>query len=228
MLYSIPVMQLSSLIEMRPLIDPVDIMQALARRRPIFHSEADFQHAFAWEIHRSAPECDIRLEVPVRATTGAIHLDLLARSTLGQMAIELKYKTRSLTAALDGEDFHLMSHAAQDLGRYDFFKDLNRIEAFARAGPERTGYAIFLTNDSAYWKAPSAVAHGYAGFAMNDGRDIAGNLCWGERASEGTRRGRQENIGIRGCYRLQWTPYSSLAVKSYGEFRYLCVQAAAA
>jgi hypothetical protein len=65
------------------------------------------------------------------------------------MAIELKYKTRSLTAALDGEDFHLMSHAAQDLVRYDFFKDLNRIEAFARAGPERTGYAIFLTNDSA-------------------------------------------------------------------------------
>ena len=114
------------------MIDPVDIMRALARRRPIFHSEADFQHAFAWEIHRSAPEFDIRLEVPVRATTGAIHLDLLARSTLGQMAIELKYKTRSLTAALDGEDFHLMSHAAQDLGRYDFFKDLNRIEEFAR------------------------------------------------------------------------------------------------
>ena len=93
-------------------------MRALARRRPIFHSEADFQHAFAWEIHRSAPEFDIRLEVPVRAATGAIHLDLLARSPLGKMAIELKYKTRSLTAALDGEDFHLMSHAAQDLGRY--------------------------------------------------------------------------------------------------------------
>jgi hypothetical protein len=151
---------------MRPLIDPVDIMQALARRRPIFHSEADFQHAFAWEIHRLAPECDIRLEVPVRATTGAIHLDLLARSKLGQMAIELKYKTRSLTAALNGEDFNLMGHAAQDLGRYDFFKDLNRIEAFARAGPEQTGYAIFLTNDSAYWKAPSGVGHGYARFAM--------------------------------------------------------------
>src|SRR5215207_7734774 len=123
-----------NLIEVKPLIDPVDIMQALARRRPVFHSEADFQHAFAWEIHRSAPECDIRLEVPVRATTGAIHLDLLARLTLGQMAIELKYKTRSLTAALNGEDFNLMSHAAQDLGRYDFFKDLNRIEAFALAG----------------------------------------------------------------------------------------------
>jgi len=213
---------------MQPLVDPIEIMQALARRRAIFHSEADFQHAFAWEIHRSAPDCDIRLEVPVRAASSAIHLDLLARSRVGQMAIELKYKTRALTAALNGEDFNLMSHAAQDLGRYDFFKDLSRIEAFAQAGPERIGYAIFLTNDSAYWKAPSAIGHGYAGFAMNDGRDIAGNLCWGERASEGTRRGRQEEITIRGCYRLRWLPYSSLAVKSYGEFRYLCIPATAA
>lgn len=213
---------------MRSQVEPVEIMQAIAQRRAVFHSEADFQHAFAWELHRSAPECDIRLEVPLRAASSVIHLDLVARSQFGQMAIELKYKTRSLTTALNGEDFILRSHAAQDLGRYDFFKDLSRIEAFAQAGPERTGYAIFLTNDSAYWKAPSAVGHGYAGFAMNDGREISGNLCWGERASEGTRRGRQEDIGIRGCYRLEWKPYSSLPMRSYGEFRYLCVRAAAA
>ncbi len=132
-------MQLPDSIQMRPLVDPVEIMQALARRRAVFHSEADFQHAFAWEIHRSAPECDIRLELPVRTTSIAIHLDLLTRSQSGQMAIELKYKTRSLTTDLNGEDFNLMSHAAQDLGRYDFFKDLHRIEVFAQAGPKRTG-----------------------------------------------------------------------------------------
>ena len=54
-------------------------MQALAQRRAIFHSEADFQHAFAWEIRRLLPESDIRLELPVRTTSGAIHLDLLVR-----------------------------------------------------------------------------------------------------------------------------------------------------
>jgi hypothetical protein len=27
------------------------LMDALAAQRPIFHSEADFQHALAWEIH---------------------------------------------------------------------------------------------------------------------------------------------------------------------------------
>ena len=29
-----------------------DALEALAEQRPIFHSEADFQHAIAWEIHK--------------------------------------------------------------------------------------------------------------------------------------------------------------------------------
>lgn len=206
-------------------LDPLSVMQSLARRRFLFHSEADLQQAFASELHRFAPECNIRLEVPVRTASGSIHLDLLASSQSGQVAIELKYKTRSIATTLDGEDFNLMSHAAQDLGRYDFFKDLKRVEGFAASGPGRAGCAIFLTNDSAYWKAPSTRDHGYADFAMNDGRDISGSLGWGERASDGTRRGRQEAIELAGSYRLNWLPYSSVDVKSYGEFRYLCVQA---
>lgn len=209
------------------LIEPLKIMQLLGQYRPLFHSEADFQHAFAWELHHSAPGCDVRLEVPVRTGRDAIHLDLLVRSQLGQVAIELKYKTRALTTTLNGEDFKLMNHAAQDLGRYDFFKDLRRVEVFAQAAPDRTGYVIFLTNDSAYWKVPSVLDHGYAEFSMNEGRNISGNLCWGGSTSEGTRRGRQEELAIRGCYSLRWNSYSSLEVKSYGEFRYLCIQAAA-
>jgi hypothetical protein len=200
----------------------------MAQTRAVFHSEADFQHAFAWELHRTAPEWDIRLEVPVRMPLGSIHLDLLARSRSGEVAIELKYKTTALSVDWHGEEFALMNHAAQDLGRYDFFKDLNRVEAFAQSGLNRGGYAIFLTNDSAYWKAPASLEHGYAGFAMNDGRRISGDLCWGERASEGTRRGRLDDIAICGRYCLEWAPYSSLPVKSYSKFRYLCVRAVAA
>ena len=209
------------------MVEPLQIIQTLGKSRTVYHSEKDFQHAFAWELHRSGSEWDVRLEVPVRTSVGAIHLDVVARSPLGQVAIELKYKTRKLVVEANGEDFNLASHAAQDLARYDFFKDLARVEAFAHAGPNRTGYAVFLTNDSAYWKAPSGVGHGYGAFAMNDGRDVSGNLCWGERASEGTRKGRHDEIAIGGRYHLQWMRYSSLAVKAYGDFRYLCVRAAA-
>ena len=34
----------------------------LAKYRKIFHSEADFQHALAWQIHKEMPDCKIRLE----------------------------------------------------------------------------------------------------------------------------------------------------------------------
>jgi len=37
------------------LLDPNQVLQTLALKRPIFHSEADFQHAFAWEIQTANP-----------------------------------------------------------------------------------------------------------------------------------------------------------------------------
>jgi hypothetical protein len=205
-------------------MDPRKIMEAVARRRTVFHSEADFQHAFAWELHRAEPTWDIRLEVPVRTDSGAIHLDLLARSKNGQIAVELKYKTRALALDIDGEPFALMNHGAQDLGRYDFFKDLSRVEAFTKSGPDRRGYAIFLTNDGYYWRPPRMVGAGYAAFAMNEGREVCGSLCWGDRASAGTRQGRANEIGIYGRYRLSWLPYSKVPANAHGEFRYLSLE----
>ncbi len=38
------------------------LMTELSRTRKVFHSEADFQHAFAWQIREHTPECEIRLE----------------------------------------------------------------------------------------------------------------------------------------------------------------------
>lgn len=208
-------------------IEPVRLMERLAQHRPLFHSERDFQHAFAWELHQLSPQLDIRLEVPVRADGSAIHLDLLGCLADDRIAIELKYKTRALEVSLNGEEFLLADQAAQDVGRYDFFKDLLRIENFVRSGTRRIGYAIFLTNDSAYWKAPAGLDHGYAGFAMNHGRKVSGALAWGAKASEGTRRKRESELGINGTYELGWLAYSTVRAKRYGEFRYLCVKAAA-
>ena len=48
-------------------LDEMDnIMKNLSESRPIFHSEADFQFALAWEIMRQKKNnCEIRLEYPV-------------------------------------------------------------------------------------------------------------------------------------------------------------------
>jgi hypothetical protein len=171
----------------------------------------------------------VRLEVPIRTSLASRYLDILIRTDAGQeIGIELKYKTRALNVEVSGESFALLNQAAQDIGRYDFFKDLCRIEDFVNARQKRVGYAIFLTNDSAYWKDPASQSHGYAAFAMNEGRTISGKLCWGESASEGTRKGRQEELAVAGPYCLKWNTYSVLPVKAYNQFRYLCVQAGAA
>ena len=41
--------------------------------------------------------------------------------------------------------------AAQDCGRSDFCKDIQRLEDVVSVQSDIIGYAIFLTNDSAYW-----------------------------------------------------------------------------
>lgn len=43
-------------------IDPAVVFDDLLKERPVFHSEADFQHALAWSIHRVYPDAKIRLE----------------------------------------------------------------------------------------------------------------------------------------------------------------------
>ena len=44
------------------MMDIDGLMAKLSKRRQIFHSEADFQHALAWEIHLANPDCQVRLE----------------------------------------------------------------------------------------------------------------------------------------------------------------------
>ena len=85
----------------------------------MFHSEADFQHALAWQIHEAAPESQVRLEVsviPVEAQRMFLDIWLPVEG----IAIELKYKTRGLELEQDDESFALRNQSAQDQGRHDF------------------------------------------------------------------------------------------------------------
>ena len=52
------------------------------------------------------------------------YLDLKFRSRTREYFLELKYKTRRLSTSIAGEEFVLRQQGAQDLGRYDFLKDI--------------------------------------------------------------------------------------------------------
>lgn len=197
------------------------VLGALASKRPIFHSEADFQQALAWELRLENPNIEIRLEYPPPGLERRIHLDLWVMEGDTATAVELKYLTQRIDISLGRERFDLREHSAPDLGRYGFVKDIKRLECVVAAGRQIVGYAIILTNDSTYWSPPRRRDTFDAKFRIHEGRVLSGPLAWDPRASEAYRT---ESIHLTGSYQLVWKEYSALVGPQHGEFRYALVQ----
>jgi hypothetical protein len=195
----------------------------LSRDRPVFHSERDFQHALAWQVHLHHPDAAIRLET--RPLPGkAMFLDLAVSVAGRRAAIELKYLVRALTATVNSEQFTLRDQSAQDLGRYDTVKDIARLEELVGAEAADVGYAVLLSNDPLYWQPSKRPSPADAAFRLDDGRTLTGSLAWGVSAGAGTMRGREAAISLAGRYRLAWSDYSELGIGPARRFRYLLLE----
>ena len=204
------------------------LMQSLSLSRPLFHSEADFQHALAWHIHQTLPSVQLRLEFPVRFEEDTIYIDIWIPSE--GIALELKYPTRGVEIDRDGESFRLREQSARDTRRYDFLKDVQRLE-MVRAEKDvcKAGYAIILTNDQGYWSEPNTSATPDthrpmdAAFRIHEGRKIKGELGWHGRPAKGTFLGREKPIHLNGSYTMHWQDYWEVRATKGGRFRYLVV-----
>lgn len=146
------------------------------------------------------------------------------------VAVELKYKTRRLEVELQGEPFALMDQRAHDNGRYDFLKDVQRLECVMKEGSVHQGIAILLTNDPLYWSRPSAANKADAEFQLEEGRELGGEMAW---TTVKNRHERKAPIRLRGSYELAWREYAHVgSARSsfepsglrYGRFRYLAVE----
>jgi hypothetical protein len=203
----------------------VAAVRELAKARPVFHSEADFQHALAWQLQVSFDCEKIRLEVPFREEdAGTKHLDLLFSLEGQRVAVELKYKTRKLHHEHAGEFFALKDHGAENHGRYDFLRDIQRLEQFVHDGRAEHGVAILLTNNQKYWSLPSGKGTLDSMFRLTEERVISGRLTWSSQASAGTTEGRADPIILQGTYTSFWQQYSKVTSMPEGEFRFLAWQ----
>jgi hypothetical protein len=205
------------------IMDVEAILKNLATRRSIFHSEADFQHALAWDIHQSFPDASIRLELPVLRDSRSLHVDIWITHQNCTIAIELKYKSRKLKINCNGESFNLLDHGAQDLGRYDFIKDIYRLEQLVLPDQGSVGCAVLLTNDSSYWNASTKISAIDADFRLHESIVLAGSRKWREGASAGTMKNREMPIDLAGIYHLRWRDYETLETPKNGVFRYLFI-----
>src|SRR4051812_39593274 len=174
-----------------------DLLAHLASTRPVFHSEADFQHAFAWEVRSLDPAMRVRLET--RPEPG-VRLDLLLTGDDGvQTAVELKYLVRAWQGEAGGERFELSNQGAQDVRAYDVVKDIVRVERFVGCRPRTNGAVVCLSNDSLYWRAPS---HGRAtnadAFRLHEGVVLSGSRAWGPLTGAGSSKGRTEPLVLTG------------------------------
>ena len=194
------------------------IMETLAHKRPVFHSEADFQLAFAWEIKARVPACEIRLEYAVPGL--GYHLDVLVWLDAQMIPIELKYKTLRSQFAVNGEMFALKGHGAQDIGRYDIVKDIARIEQIVHELHCPAGYTVSLTNDPSYW-IPANRATIADELRLTEGRLLTGELGWAAHAGAARMKGREQRLPLDGPFRLPPVDYPALLAARNRLFRYL-------
>jgi hypothetical protein len=195
-------------------------IQDLRRSRPVFHSEADLQHALAWIAHQADPDLRVRLET--RPKPG-LRLDLLlSRPDLGtHLVLELKYLTSAWAGEVDGEQFALLNHGAQDIRAYDVVKDIHRVERFVYHQAGWSGAVLVLTNDPSYWQRPG---HGRAtnadAFRIYEGNQLVGERSWGANTGIGTMKGREARIVLNGDHKCSWSEYSAMSGPR-GRFRLL-------
>lgn len=202
-------------------LDASSVLTTLSERRPVFHSEADFQFAFAWQAKALDPRWEVRLETHPEPDA-RLDLELIEPSGRG-IAIELKYMTRRWAGSVNGERYALKNHGASDLRGYDVVKDIVRVERFVNARRRWTGLVIALTNEPGYWRSPG---HGRPtnadAFRLYDGTTLAGEREWGPNTG-GTARGREAPLALRDCHSLRWVDYSELDASPAGTFRALVV-----
>ena len=206
-------------------LDIHGLMQELSKSRPIFHSEADFQHALAWQIHESIPDSQIRLEYPFRHDGTTMYLDIWLRTK--RIALELKYFTKELELRRCGENFELREHAARDLARRYFLSDVQRLEQLVTNRSRcQTAFSILLTNDPLLWdplRLTRRVTND-CNFRLHEGKPpVGGELKWLRKGKESPELD-QYSVCLAGSYNIQWTDYFSHATAEQGRFRYLAFE----
>lgn len=122
--------------------------------------------------------------------------------------IEIKYKTKEqlLPFNVFGENVNVVlgQHGAQNIGCYDFWKDVKRIEIFEETFEKvEKGLVLFVSNDESYQKAPLNSGVGYAHFSIHSNRKIlAGSILeWNKELS--ISKGRP-SIALNNSYFLEW------------------------
>ena len=202
-------------------LDIHSIMRGLAEAYQIFTEERDVQESLAKHITKSLGyetclEFHSFCGESKRQDIWVPEADTL---------IELKYPTAKLAVESQGRKFSLKGHSAQDVARYRFVKDIQRLERAVEEGIyAKHGFAVMLTNDPLYWDVRRMQrGSNDAEFRIHDGRILEGEPSWKDPNLATPKDVGEEPIKLNGSYVLRWQEYSDFPGEKNGKFRYLAV-----
>ena len=171
---------------MSKLIDIVrqDVFAFLKSNDELLFNERDFQMHLATWLRNSAnhyDDVDVEYYVPRSELENYVwdselRLDIVVKKGGEYCPVELKYKTKKVERqitrfdeALHDKVVVMKNQGAQDLGMYDFWKDVRRVELVRRRFAKvKGGLAVFVTNDALYTKASKPTSNNYL-LNMNEG-----------------------------------------------------------
>ena len=161
-----------------------DVFAFLERNDELLFNERDFQMHLATWLRNSAnsyDDVDVEYYVPSSELenyvwNSELRLDIVVKKGGEYCPIELKYKTKKVERqitrfdeALHDKVVVMKNQGAQDLGMYDFWKDVRRVELVRRRFAKvKGGLAVFVTNDALYTKASKPTSNNYL-LNMNEG-----------------------------------------------------------
>ena len=164
---------------MTPLIDIVrqDVFAFLESNDELLFNERDSQMHLATWLRNSAnhyDDVDVEYYVPRSELENYVwdselRLDIVVKKGGEYCPVELKYKTKKVERQITrfDEALHdnvvvMKNQGAQDLGMYDFWKDVRRVELVRRRFAKvKGGLAVFVTNDALYTKASKPTSNNY-------------------------------------------------------------------
>ena len=191
-------------------------MAFLESNDELLFNERDLQMHLATWLRRSAnayDDVDVEYYVPQSELDNYIwdselRLDIVVKRNGEYCPVELKYKTRKVERqitrfdeALHDKVVVMKNQGAQDLGMYDFWKDVRRVE-LVRNRFERVkgGLAVFVTNDALYTKASRANSNNKL-LNMNEGTHSRAKH-WAN--PESTCAKSHPDFDVEKEYRIEW------------------------
>ena len=194
-----------------------DVFAFLESNDELLFNERDFQMHLATWLRNSAncyDDVDVEYYVPRQELDNYVwdselRLDIVVKKDGEYCPVELKYKTRKVERKisrfdedLTGNVVVIKNQGAQDLGMYDFWKDVRRVELVRnRFERVKSGLAVFVTNDGFYTKGSKESSNNYL-FNMSAGKTHSKQKRWAN--PESTCAKTHPNFEVEREYSIEW------------------------